>query len=337
MARVTCAISGLPFSTDYLEGLSIPHTLGYFHPIFAVEYKHLLRLYTAHSHGKLTPKDSYLLFLAILHSSDQITWKAPASLDPNDNQTKRLIENNMSQLIEVLEKTALIKHPSFEQPSFVVTYDNSALLQIPNWIKAWKANIISFHTGRYRLLEIQTLQKVENKLTKLILSGEKREKFSHVIADWASKAAEFPPDKIEQYKLTIRSCYNMNKMFNTPLSLLKEIKDHCECNIEAGSIHFHTLIQVLKKGISKHIDYLGGSTLALGYTLLPVAAEKAELKNQAELATLTANAPASYPKKEDYGTSLDFIKAKLAYNVSSNLLKQKRILELKENTNEQDI
>ena len=42
----------------------------------------------------------------------------------------------------------------------------------------------------------------------------------------------------------------MTKMFNTPLVLLKEIKDYCECNIEAGSIHFHTLIQVLQEGIS---------------------------------------------------------------------------------------
>jgi len=338
MSRVTCAISGLRFSTEYLEHISIPHTQGYFHPIFACSYKQLHYLYTEHCQGKLAPKDSYLLFLAFLHSSDQIAWKAPVSLDPNTSSTKQLIENNLSQLIEVLEKTGIISHPSFYQPSFVVTYDNNSLAQIPNWIRAWKANIISFHTGRYRQREVETLQKVENRLSKLILGGEPPEKYAYVIADWACKASEFPVEVAEKWKLTILSCFNITKMFNTPLSLLKDIKDYCECNIEAGSIHFHSLIAVLKEGISRHVDYLGGSTLALGYTLLPVAARGAELKNQAELAAITANAPSSYPVREEYPDNFSYLKAKLAFNVASNIEATARSIEaeIEEETDSND-
>jgi hypothetical protein len=324
--RATCAISGIRFNSSYLESVSISHKEGYFHPVFALPYRSLHHLYTKHTKGELTSNDSYLLFISFLHSSGQIEWKHPSTLNPNSSFCKKLIENNLAQLIVVLEKTAVIRHPSFSQPSFKVTLDNSRLDQIPNWIEAWQDNIDSFQKGRISQRERQSLQEVENKLSKLILSGENPEKFSHVIANWANQAAEFPEDRAEEWMKTIRSCFSINKMFNTPLALLKEIKDYCECNIEVGSIHFHTLSHVLKEGISRHVDYLGGSSLALGYTLLesPLdrSATESEKKNEAELLALASTAPERYPEKKDYTDSLSFLKAKLAFRVAKSIAKK---------------
>jgi len=329
MARITCAISGIRFNCSYLEDISIPHTEGYFHPIFALPYTQLHRLYSQHCRMQLTSNDSYLLFMAFLHSSGKVEWKHPATLSPNDPQTKKFIENNLSQLIRVLEKTGIIRHPSFKQPSYRVTYENANLRQVPNWIKEWLDNIDDFIAGKASMREQEDLQKIENRLSYLILSGEKPERFSHVIASWANQAAEFPQDKAEDWMKTIRSCFNINKMFNTPLPVLKEIKEYCESNIEAGSIHFHTLSHVIKEGIKRHVDYLGGSSLALGYTLLPSledgSTDKKDLKNAAELATLIAKAPASPPKEGDYSTSLEFLRAKLAYRVASTSQRQKEL------------
>lgn len=331
MSRITCAISGIRFNTSFLDSISIPHTVGYFHPIFAVEHKTLYHLYSKHCKGELTSNDSYLLFLAFLHSSGQVDWLHPVALNPNDSSTKRLIQNNLSQLISVLEKTGLISHPSFKQPSFNVTVDNCFLGQIPNWILAWESNILDFQQGRADIKTIRSLQEVENRLSHLILSGEKPERYAHVIASWAEQAADFPLDKTEGWKKTIRSCFSITKMFNTPLVELKEIKDFCECNIEVGSIHFHSLMNVLKEGIHRHVNYLGGSALALGYILLEVPPEKDtlkhranEAKNNAELLTLAANAPESYPIESDYPTSLAFLKAKLAYRVASSIRKEEK-------------
>lgn len=327
MARVTCAISGLRFSTDYFESLSLAHTAGFIHPIFAANHKQLHQLYSQHCKGELQQRDSYLLFLAFLHSSDKITWRCPAMLEPTSLGCRQLVENNIAQLVSVLAKTDYIQHPSFSQPDFTVTVDNSDLRQIPNYIRAWKENISDFYIGRASDKERDALVKVENKLTYLILSGEDPEKFSHVIANWANKAGGFPSDKSELWKKTIQSCFSITKMFKTPLPLLKEIKEFCECNIEAGSIHFHTLSHVLKEGIRRHVDYLGGSSLALGYTLLDptttsnslgnTARREQEIKGEAELQVITASAPSSYPKREDYSSSLAFLKAKLAFRVAS--------------------
>lgn len=333
--RVTCAISGLRFSISYLEGVTIQHTEGYFHPVFAIPYKSLHRLYSQHCRGQLTPTDSYLLFLSFLHSTGQVNWKYPANLKPNESSTKAMIENNLSQLIAVTEKSNLIRHPSFKQPSFSVSYDNSALHQIPNWIEAWDSNIERFKLGIASVREQQELQEVENKLSYLILSGEKPERMSAVIANWASLAAEFPPDKNELYQKTIRSCFSMSKMFSTPLPLLKEIKDFCECNIEVGSIHFHSLSNVLREGIARHHDYLGGSSLATGYTMLPTLREvepnnmeakvskEKTIENEKYLLSLAEAADTSLPApiQADYSSTIEYIKAKLAYRVALNLKK----------------
>lgn len=321
MTRVTCAISGIRFECSYFETLAIPHTEGYFHPIFAAPYKQLHSFYTAHTKGLLSSNDSYLLFIAFLHSSDAVNWKHPAACNPNDIRTKRLIEANIHQLITVLEKSACIRYPAFKQPSYNVTLANSSLESVPAWIAAWKANIEHFLYGRHLQDDRERLQKVENRLERLILSGDSPEKYSHVIAEWADKSAEFPPHKAEEWKRIIRSSYSTNKMFATPIVELKAIKNYCECNIEVGSIHFHSLQTVLKEGISRHVNYLGATnTSDLGYTLLPVDITKAD-KNTAEIIALADKAPDKEPLVEDYPTSIDFLRARLAYRVASNLSK----------------
>ena len=317
MANITCAISGVIFTTSFLEGISLPHTAGYFHPIFALSQKQLCDLYSKHTKLELGSVDSYLLFMAFLHSSGQIEWKSPASKNPNCASTRRMIENNISQLVSILNRTNCIRWQGFTQPSFVVTYENSMLDQIPNWIAAWEDNLESFSNKRANVRTLEELQKVENKLSYLILSGEDPKGFAHIIADWADRTAEFPVNNKEKWKKIIRSCFNINKMFNTPLADLKAIKEHCECNIEAGSIHFHTLHKVLTEGIAKHVNYLGGSSLTLGYTLLPLDSTK----NDEELESIAAKAPAELPVEKDYISKLEYIRAKVRYETAMRLRK----------------
>lgn len=343
MAEITCAISGLPFKTNYMVGLTLQATDGYPHPIFAASKKALHRLYAAHCRGKLTKTDSYLLFLALLHSTGRVTWKHPLTISPTSIGCIQLVENNISQLVEIIEKTDAISHPSFSQPKFTVYSENSDLRNVTAYIRSCKDNITSFYNMSASERDFEALKKVENKLSYMILSGVSPEKSATMVAEWAAKAGNFPKEKAVLWKDTIRSCFSITKMFNTPLELLKEIKEHCECNIEAGSIHFHTLSQVLREGIARHVDYLGGSALALGYTILPtltdlsekdtpqgdVTYKKADLYvseseavNNKALEDIAANAPTSVPKKEDYSSNFEYLKAKTAFRVAVSLAKK---------------
>jgi len=304
MAKVNCAISGLTFSCDHLP-IFIPKSAGYYHPIFALDSKNLLPLYSKHCQGHLTPIDSYLLLLAYLHSTGKVAWNHPCSLSPTAPETVTFIERNLRQLIEAIELTASVDHPSFKQPSYAVYSENSSLKELPSWIAAWTQNLEDFRNGYREQRRRERMVATESRLSKAILSGAAPSTYAAIIATWADKAAGFPPAKAAAYMKIIRTCYNSDKMFSTPLSAIKEVKAYCEENIEVGSIHFHTLSEALREGIARHQDYLGMGAI----TLLPVGftVEAKELTAMREKATLDS------PKRADYENDLDFLRAKLRY------------------------
>ena len=334
MATVTCAISGVTFKSDYLSDLVLPHTAGYFHPIFAADHKQLHRLYSLHCAGKLSASDSYFLLLAFLHSTNSVIWNHPATLKPAENATSVLVENNLAQLLTVIAKSDAISHPRFAQPKVVINHNNANLIQLSGWIETWEDNIDSFYNRRASDREKEELAKLENSLTNLICSGEPTKAYAHIVANWAAIAGDFPRERREEWKRVIRSCFNVNKMFNTPLPLIKEIKDYCECNIEVGSVHFHELYKVLKQGINCHVDYLGGSSLALGYEILPELTDSDTIaslvKNEEALELIRAKAPKTEPLAKDYPDSLSFLKAKLAYRAAINATNNIKLLKEQE-------
>jgi len=314
MAKIQCAISGITFSCDHLP-ITLLSKDGYFHPIFALPYRKLYGLYSKHCAGHLTSTDSYLLFLAFLHSTDQVSWKVPASCSPRDKKTIALVENNLAQLITVIEQTGVIAIPSFTQPSFIVREDNSKLEVLPNWIAAWRSNIEDFKEGYATQRLQESIQKVENKLSYYLCSGIDPAKYSHAVASWAARAAEFPPTREEAWCKIIRSCFNSAKMFATPIDDIREVKEFCEENIEAGSIHFHALMSTLREGAARHTDFLGlTNPNALGYSLLSVDVTK----NSAELEAIIAKAPNEAPKRTDYKDDFSFLRAKLRYKVATD-------------------
>lgn len=324
MAKINCAVSGITFEVSHVP-LTLAAEIGYYHPIFALPYRKLYGLYSKHCKNELTETDSYLLFLAFLHSTEQIKWECPASLVPGE-ETSYLVENNLLQLLRVIETTNLIIHPAFSQPSFVVSRDNSTLAQIPNWIEAWENNIADFNEG-YRTKRMQEdLQKLENKLSYFLKSGMSPEQYSFAVATWANKAAGFPAHKEEEWCKVIRTCFNSERMFSTPLAKLKEIKSYCEENIEAGSIHFHALMSTLNEGMNRNLDFLGLEGISIqtvGYSLMPVDSSKQDT----EIASIIAAAPSEAPSRLDYSSDLDFLLAKLRYRVS--LTQAKKIGEQK--------
>lgn len=317
MARVICGISNIPFKVSH-----IPMTLynrEYEHPIFHLPQKKLLGLYSVYTKGSLTDIDSYLLFLALLKSTDSVKFIVPAEIT---RDTPRLIANNISNLVNVIWSTNAIMHPGFKQPKFYIRKDTANLANINMWIHAWKQNIAEFKLGIDRSTEIEKLKVVENKLAKLIFTPEAGEtRLAAAAADWADKAAGFPTAKRDKWKLIIRKCYNLESMFSTPKADLLEIQRFCEENIEAGSIQYHTLMKTIRTGIANHNDFLGltnfstSKTSDLGYTLLPNNTDKEE----AALLSIVANAPKENPKPEDYPTKLAFLRAKLAYREALKL------------------
>ena len=302
MAKLRCPISGILYSCDH-----IPVTVAIAHPVFSLQPKKLIGLYARYTKGELPNTDSYLLLLALLNTIESLEWRVPCSLDPKEPSTAALIATNIAQLVTVLEKSNAITIPSFKQPGYIITYNNSDLANLPIYIKAWRDNIRDFHSAYKQDKLDAKARAIEATLQKLINNGE--DKLTAVkLADWAHLCASFPADKVEAYQKLIRSCYNQEKMFKYKLSQIEEVKEYCLANIEPGSIYSHALYSTLEKGIDLNKGYLG-------YTLLDIS----NIGNNEELAILVAKAPEEEPVRTDYTSSVEFLKAKLRYNTAKRL------------------
>jgi len=309
MAQILCGISNVPFKCDH-----IPMTLRnreYNHPIFSMPQKRLLGLYSIYTKGELTDIDAYLLFVALLHSTDAVEFVVPTEVSTS---TSSIIAANIGQLVRVIWETNAIAHPSFKQPRFYIRKDTANLDNIKIWIAAWAKNIDDFKEGIDYASAQEKLTKIENTLSRLIFSPEAGQiKLASAVAEWADKAAEFPVTKRDNWKSIIRKCYNLEAMFSTPKEDLLELKAYCEENLEAGSIHFHTLMKTIKTGIANHNDFLGLSSLdsgdGCGYTLLTTD----NTRQEAAMLAIVDSAPSTEPVQANYPDKISFIRAKLAY------------------------
>lgn len=347
MAYARCAISGVLFECSYMPKLRLASHEGFPHPIFAASPTFLQSMYVDHCAGLLEPTDSYLLFLAILHASNNIQWDSNCTLEPKSKLAQTLIENNISQLLSVISRTEQIRHPIFKQPRYKVSAGNSNLAAVGSWIKAWEENITFFYQNLSTSKERDDINIVQNKLKECIFSFKDTSSYSKIIANWADKATGgFPVDKKEEWKKIIAGCYDSNKMIKTSIEVLRDIKEYCCSNLEIGSIYFNELMKCLNEGIERHTNYLGGNLFDIGYSLVSLESnednpidspegkriallasymssdrKEKEKASNATLATIISNSPVVAPKREDYNDNLSFIKARLAYRIATEAKK----------------
>lgn len=317
MAQIICGISGIKFRCEHIPMLLSRREMN--HPIFHLPQRKLLELYKTYASNQLTETDAYLLFLALLHSTDVVVFSSPVlytSVTPN------IIAANIGQLVSSIWNTNAITHPGFKQPGFYVDSSTQDLSNISMWIKAWQSNIIRFKEGIVSERQEAALKEVTSKLERLILSPETVDtKLAAAVATWADKAAAFPVASRDYWKSVIRRCYNISSMFSVPRKDILEIRSYCEENLEVGSIYFNTLMKTLKTGLRNHYDFLGMEDLdSPGYVF--VDSPSSSSKEQEILAAIAATAPTSPPVASDYPSKLAFVKARLAYKTSQRMLKE---------------
>ena len=322
MARVICGISGVPFKTPYIP--MTLHNREMNHPIFYLPQKRLLGIYSLYIKGQLTDIDSYLLFVALLKSTSNITFSVPTEVSTS---TERIIASNIRQLVSVIWETNAILHPTFKQPKFYIDGNNANLDNIKMWILAWRQNIEAFKLGIDTRSHAKKILDTEKRLERLIFSPTSTTDITlcNAVANWAALSADFPSNREDNWKRIIRKAYNMEAMFLTAKKDIVELLRYCENNMEAGSIHYHKLMEVLRAAIANHNDFLGLGALttvsgqdrvdnSYGYTLLdePEDVEKGE----EALLSIIADAPIEEPTQAQYSTKLAYLKARLSYQAA---------------------
>lgn len=322
MARILCGYSGIEFQVEHMPVYLTSRESH--HPIFDVSQKKLISIAGRWSSGSLTNTESYLVYLALLNSTDLIDFRVPAVYA--GYLSDQIVSSNMESLIHIIGKVNLIKVPSFVLPRFVISPDTKNLSNTMHWIEVWHQNFEEFMNG-YRSQELRESLKVrEESLHRLIKSADRHmPTYLRQLGDWAASAGSFPTFEVathigkiscgEYWKHIIRTCYSDSGIFSIPRSDIEECLEHCEDNIAVGSIYSNAVFAALRTGLKKQSEFLGLGDFSLvgGYTILDDDTPSPE---SVAKAAIIASAPSTKPVASNYPSKLAYLKAKVAYDMA---------------------
>ena len=329
MAKIVCSKSGVIFNCEHM-----PTTLSsstYTHPLFHVPQKRLIALAGQWAAQKLTPTESYLLYLALLDSTELIQWRTQASYHKGMDA---IVSSNMENLLSIIAKINLIHHPAFALPSFSINPSTHTLDNSHHWIQAWIENYQDWYDGQRESRLRESLKDREHALQRLIKSSVPTSAYAKTLATWAATAGSFPtfdtthpiskqPIPLSEYwQQIITSVANEDKLWRYPRKDIEELITHCEDNITHGNIYAHTLMKYLRDGLLKYDDYLGfgdlsPSSTSTPFTIIPSDATVYQTNLHAALNT----APLTESQKHQYPTHSAWLKAYTKWKLSKYLNK----------------
>lgn len=332
--KILCSISGLEFDCSYFPGTFYSREV--FHPIFNLPQKRLLTYTSKWAGGELTPTDTYLLFIALLKSTDLVDFRVPVS---RNEFTNSIIANNMEFLIRTVIKVNTIVHPTQVFHNVVVSPDTKFLTNVHYWIENWDEAYKNFQSGARRDIDDRKLVHRENALQRMIKNPHKSlSEYSSQIGEWACLAGNFPTflttspyskeSKIplaEYWKSIISKCAKDEQLFSIPKKDLAELVEHCEENIPLGSIFSNALFKILRYAQTRQKDFLtfDGEDLDVpasgkgSYTIL----EQGTSAEAANMKALVDSAPKERPRKEQYPTHFQYMRAKLRWDMAQKFVK----------------
>lgn len=327
MAKILCSHSGIEFQVQHFPiSLSSRECC---HPIFCTSQRTLIGYANKWGSGELTTTDSYLLFCALLNSTELVEFRVPVL---RTEHTDAIVATNMHPLLRIVSKINAIKHPALALPRFVISPDTKDLSNVSNWIEMWHAGYAEFASGYKTYTHTQVVLRREAALEKLIKNPTlKPESYAHTLSEWAAIAGSFPTGTVpfqgqqislsDYWKLIIRKCARAESIFSIPEVDLEELLEHCEDNIPAGDIYSYELFSLLREGKKRQQGFLGledyaikssNSTNPTFHILDPnTSVEHANKLAMVAAAPDVAPTPAQYPNK------LAYLKAKANWDMAA--------------------
>lgn len=320
--KVLCGISSIEFNVEHFPGsLYSRETV---HPIFHLPQKKLLSYLSKWSGGELTSIDSYLLFLALLNSSELVEFRVPVF---RNERTDSVIANNMEYLAKTVIKLNTVSTPSFNFPSFAITTETRYLDNIHYWLDNWDAAYQDFLDGYSKEYKSRQLIRREQALEKLIKSPFKPAKtLANQLADWAVIAGEFPTYLVnnpftglqismaDYWRIIIQKCSVDEFTLAIPKWDIEDCLEHCEINIPVGTIHSNALFSCLRRAIEKQENYLGKGDMSKLADFKFVSPN--DVKEFESIQKMIDDAPLTEPTVGEYPKRLDYLKAKARWDMA---------------------
>lgn len=329
--HIICSLSSLSFTCEHFPGSLSQREMS--HPVFSLPQKKLLSYlgrWSEQDSAKFTPTDSYLLFLALLRSTNLVEFRVPAIQTP---LTQSIIFQNMEALCRTVSRLSTVRDVEITFPHYVITPETRTLENIDSWIQNWDEAYEDFKSGKLRDIEGRDEWKRllirENALQRLIKNPHRPiSSYASQLADWAAVAGNFPEFVItnpfppfqkiscsDYWRALITKAAHSDHLFSIRRADLEELLSHCEDKISAGSIYSDALFKVLRHALDRQKNYLGLGDLDITSTKFVILNPTSSVES-ANLQALVDMAPQEYPRREQYKTNFDFMRAKMRWNLS---------------------
>jgi hypothetical protein len=272
--------------------------------------------------GELTPVENYILFVALLKSTNLVTFDVPAR--PN----RSVVTGNMERLIKAAAWIHFLRTKIY-LPSYVVRDENATLSNIHLWLEALEDAKTDFHSNYWTIGARNKLEARQDALERMIKSPSRNQlRYASTLADWALTAsgADVKLDKEMQDQWRAIFRLRGNDIALVSLDDIEDVLDYMTLNLDSykGGIFANEVILHLRKlkvmkekgdffGIIDYdtLDYDPEDVLDNPFKILP-----RDSKAHQFIKTVAANAPTTLPRKEDYATSVEFLRATSAYRIA---------------------
>lgn len=305
--KIICAYSGLHYTIpEHFSDLRL-HAREV-HPVFSLSAETLCNLYESWVKRELSNAESYLLALALLHSTGLLEFRCAAIYDAHSETVQSAVINtHMQALFNVSQLLIVAPYPQFIAPKLVITENTRSLDCLGQWVKIWRSAYDDFRSGLAESIALDALKRKEAALAALINSPQIPEhKYAHVLADWASLAAAFPPEYAAYWKECIIKCYQAQSALVIPAVHLQDIRDWCEEHLDeysCGSIFSHRLYSLISAVQDCQSDF---------ELIIPAHEQHAAIQSAIQ------SAPAAEPIRTDYPSQIEYMRAKSAWILAQN-------------------
>lgn len=307
--KIYCQYSGVEYDITGFGGTK----LTYIHPIFAAESRWLLSRMGSWAAQKFTEEESKLLFLALLHDTELVEFRATA------HPSAAMVALNMEPLARIHSWMIGLSRRTLVLPKFVVQQDNRDLKNIKHWIETWYGARKDYEDGYNKYLLDQKLAGKEEALERLIKNAQKStDDFAGLLCTWALQASSAPKGIGEYWRelFTLKGL----KVYAARTVDLQELVDHMEENLEHGSIfaantlkHLRTLLKKNQAGLNYGLGITDEDLAEIDSSPFKIVEGSVEEHN---MQIIAAGAPEEEPQRKDYPSIVGYLRARAAWQLA---------------------
>lgn len=334
--KLTCPLSGISYHTDlgYGKGAA-PHPIFYL-PLKSLVSQHL----NAFCDGKLSREELHLFGAALLHKLPTV-WEEPLDVARCAHIWKSHIEKLAAVCLRLDDRER------DQLPEYHVCKETSSLYNLGTYLESISDVVAELNgVGTYKntYLQRNAEEIIVRMLRQTINKAEKKHTLPKLLADWAMEVGEFPTynvpvlqnDGITTKKQPLCQFWHhiIMRAFEVrdPVDMLStqitagdidELIEHCEHNIEVGTVHSNVLLGRLRTIREVLDEFRSPATVRKiqiaerNNDLVSALMGDTEELTSVRVEVSSAPAPTSEPLRRDYPSMGAYLAAKIKWQRSN--------------------